>query len=302
MRKVHVLAAAFALFLVSTFGSYAATVKVTVGPVEITDVQITARAALMRLEKRGSSNNDRLKLATKELVDEALMLAEAKRVGIEVPAANVNEAFLNVARSIKLSGDKLTEFLVGSGVNPDTLKDRLRANIAWNNVVQMEVSPRVNISDLELEKQAQEKIDPTMSYDYILKEVRFIVLKGSNSSVSSRTAQANQYRKSFQSCDTAVDLSLSYTDVAVIDIGRRHATQLPEALAKELSDLNIGQISKPRVADGGVSMLAVCAKASAQDTTFIKNDLRQKEGGTEFEKQVADFLESLRAKATISYM
>jgi peptidyl-prolyl cis-trans isomerase SurA len=301
MRIFQVLAAALALFLVTTLGGYAATVKVTVNGTEITDLQISSRASLMKLERRGTSNSDRLKLASKELVDEALMLAEAKRVGVEVSDEKIEEAFINVGRSVKLSSDKLTKFLTGSGVNPQTLKDRLKANIAWTSVVQMEVAPRVNVSDLELEKQALDQIEDSLSYDYILKEVRFIVPQGGKVSVSSRTAQANQYRKSFQGCESAVDLSLSYTDVAVLDIGRRHSTQLPEALAKELAGLNIGQITKPRVAEGGVSMLAVCAKASARDTTFIKNDLRQKTGTAEFEKEVAAFLETLRGRASIVY-
>ena len=59
------------------------------------------------------------------------------------------------------------------------------------------------------------------------------------------------------------------------DIGRRHATQFPEALANELAKLNVGGITKPRVVEGGVSMLAVCAKESSQDTTYLANDIRQ---------------------------
>ncbi len=301
MRKLSVLAIAFALILSSAMGSYAASVKVLVGGQEITDINISERAALMRLEKRGNSNSDRLKLAQKELVDEALMLAEADRIKVEVTNAEIDRAFLNIARNSKLSADKLTAFLRSAGVNPQTLRDRLKANIAWGQVVQAEVAPRVNVSELDIEKQAKEQVDPSMSYDYILKEVRFIVPKGSKVSASSRTAQANQYRKSFNGCDSAVDLSMSYTDVAVIDVGRRHATQLPEALAKELGNLNIGQITKPRVADGGVSMLAVCAKSKAEDTTFIKNELRQKEGDQAYQKAIADFLETLRGRTTIVY-
>lgn len=301
MRKYAVLAIAFALILSSAVGSYAAAVKVLVGGQEITDLQISERAGLLRLEKRGNSNSDRLKMAEKELVDEAIMLAEADRVKVTVTNSEVDKAYLNVARNSKLSVDKLTAFLQAAGVNPQTLRDRLKANLAWGQVVQMEVAPRVNVSELNLDEQAQKQLDPTMSYDYILKEVRFIIPQGSKVSVSSRTAQANQYRKSFNGCASAVDLSMSYTDVAVIDIGRRHATQLPEALAKELGALNVGQITKPRVAQGGVSMLAICSKSAAEDTTFIKNDLRQKAGDQAFQKAIADFLDTLRGRTTIVY-
>ncbi len=301
MRNIHVLATAFALFLTMTLGGFAASVKVTVNGMEITDLQISARAALLRLERRGNTNNDRLQKATDELIDEAVMLSEAERIGISVPDDNVEAAYLTVARNTKLSADKLDQFLLGSGSNPQTLKDRLRANIAWNSVANIEIAPQVNVSDLQLEQEAQDQIEDSLSYDYILKEVRFIVPQGSKVSVSQRTAQADQYRKNFQGCASAVDLSLAYTDVAVIDIGRRHATQFPEALSKELAGLNVGGITKPRVAEGGVSMLAVCAKASARDTTFIKNELRQEAGNTEFQDKVSAFLKTLRDRATIVY-
>jgi len=300
MRKLFALVV-FAAGLAFATAGFAATVKVTVNSSEITDIQISQRAALMRLEHRGSSNAERIKLATRELIDEQLQLQEAERIGIQVTDAGVAGAYTNVARNLKVSTDKLTALLTGSGVNPQTLKDRLKANIAWQGVAQAELSTRVQISDLDLEQKAEQELTTTNSFDYVLKEVRFIVPKGSKVSTSRRTAEANQYRKNFNGCDTAVDLSLSYTDVAVIDVGRRHATQLPDALAKELASLNVGQITKPRVAEGGVSMLAVCAKAAARDTTFVKDKMRAQQGTEQFKSIADDFLKQLEKKAIIVY-
>lgn len=279
----------------------AANVKVTVNNVQITDVQITARANLMRVERRGSSNSGRFKLATEELIEEQLKLGEAARLGITISNGQVDEAFLNVARNLKLNAAKLSELLLGSGVNPQTLKDRLRAGLAWQGVSQGAISSRVKVSDFDLEKQAKEQIDSATSYDYILKEVRFIIPAGSNGSTSRRTAQANQYRKSFQGCDTAVELSLSYTDAAVLNLGRRHGTQLPDAIAKELSGLSVGGITKPRVANGGVSMLAICSKSTAEDTSFIKGKIRQEVGTEKLQAAAAAYLKELRNKAAITY-
>lgn len=273
----------------------AATVKVTVNGTTITDVQISQRLKLFQLEGRSGS-----KAATQELIDEALMLQEAKRLNITISDAQVNDAMLGVARNIKVSMDKLVQILNQSGVNVDTLKERLRAALAWNQVTQMAIMPRVQLSDLELEQKAVAKLDPSNSFDYILKEVIF-VMPGGKGSASKRTAEANRYRKSFQGCDSAVELSLSYTDAAVIDIGRRHATQMPEALAKELAGLNVGGITKPRVVETGVSMLAVCTKAVAEDTTFIKGNMRQEAGNEALKGETEAYLKGLRDKAKIIY-
>ena len=72
-------------------------------------------------------------------------------------------------------------------------------------------------------------------------------------------------------------------------------------LADELAGLNVGGISKPRVVEGGVSMLAVCSKTSARDTTFIKNNLRQQAGSEAMKTEAAEYLANLRSKARIVY-
>lgn len=269
----------------------AATIKVSVNGTPITDFQIAQRIKLLQLEGRGGT-----KAATDELIDEALMLQEAKRLNITISDAQVSDAVLGVARNIKVSVDKLGQILTQNGVSIETLRDRLRAALAWNQVTQQAIMPRVQLSDVELEKQAAAKLDQSNSFDYILKEVIFV---GANA--SGRTADANRYRKGFQGCDNAVQLSLSYTDAAVIDVGRRHATQMPEAIAKELAGLNVGGITKPRVVETGVSMLAVCAKTVAEDTSFIKGNLRQEAGNAALKGETEAYLKGLRSKAKIIY-
>jgi peptidyl-prolyl cis-trans isomerase SurA len=298
MTMVRAIAAMLVGFLVVagvSLPATAATVKATVNGTTITDIQVAQRLKLFQLENRSGS-----KAALDELVDEALMLQEAKRMGITITDAQVNDGLLNVARNIKVSPENLTKILNQNGVNVETLKDRLRAALAWNQVTQQAIMPRVQLSDLELEKKAEAKLDQSNSFDYILKEVVF-VMPGGKGSASGRTAEANRYRQNFKGCDSAVNLSLSYTDAAVVDVGRRHATQMPEAIAKELAGLNVGGITKPRVVETGVSMLAVCSKAVAQDTTFIKGNLRQEAGTEALKGETAAYLKGLRDKANIVY-
>lgn len=289
VRALSALLIGLMMFAGSTLPA-AAAVKVTVNGTPITDIQIAQRLRLFALEGRSGS-----KAATDELIDEVLKLEEAKRLGITISENKLDEAYLSVARNLKVSQDKLGQILNQNGVNVETLKERLRATLAWNEVIGMAVQPRVQLSDLELEKEASAKLNASNSFDYILKEVIFV----GRGSASARTAEANRYRQSFSGCDSAVPLSLSYTDAAVIDRGRRHATQMPEALANELAGLNVGGITKPRVVENGVSMLAVCSKAVAEDTTFIKGGLQQEKGTAALQAEAEKYLAELRGKAKI---
>ncbi len=269
--------------------AFAATV-VTVNGEPISDVQIDQRLRLFRIEGNNTGRNG----ATQQLVTEAIQLQEAKRLGINVSNAQVDEALLQIARNLNMSRDRLTEMLQQGGVSSQTLQDRLRAAIAWNAVTEAAITPQVQISELELDQRAAEQVADFQNFDYILKEVIFVGGGG-------RSGQANRFRSSFAGCDSAVELSLAYTDVAVVDIGRRHATQMPDAIARELAGLNVGGISKPRAVETGLSMLAVCEKVQAEDLTFIKGGLREDVGGDALAKEAEAYLERLRSQAKIFY-
>jgi peptidyl-prolyl cis-trans isomerase SurA len=280
------------LSLAAALPALAQNVRVTVDGTPITDLQIAARVKLFAIE----GNNTGSRGATEQLINEALQIAEAKRLGVTVSNAQIDDALLQIARNMNVSQDKLISMLQQGGVSTETLRDRLRAAIAWNAVTERAIMPQVQISELELDQQAATQVQQFQTFDYILKEIIFV---GSGS--SGRSGQANKYRSNFAGCDTAVDLSLAYTDAAVIDVGRRHATQLPEAIAKELAGLNVGGITKPRVVESGVSMLAVCEKTQAEDLTFIKGDLRAEQGNAALEGQVESYLADLRSRAKIIY-
>lgn len=280
------------LLLGAAMPAMAQNVRVTVNGTPITDLQVAQRQKLFALE----GNQGGSKGAQEQLITEAIQISEAKRLGITVSNAQIDEAFLQIARNMKVSQEKLQSMLQQGGVGMETLKDRLRAAISWNAITEQAIMPQVQISELQLDQEAANKVQDYQTFDYILKEIIFV---GSGS--SGRSGQANTYRSRFSGCDTAVDLSLGFTDAAVIEVGRRHATQLPEAIAKELAGLNVGGITKPRVVETGVSMLAVCEKAQAEDLTFIKGDLRAEAGNSALGGQVEAYLANLRANAKIIY-
>ncbi|UJW85731.1 SurA N-terminal domain-containing protein [Devosia sp. SL43] len=291
-RAVGAMVVGALLSLAAAMPALAQSVRVTVNGTPITDTQISQRVKLFALE----GNNGGTRGAQEQLITEAIQMSEAKRLGITVSNSQVDDAFLQIARNINVSQDKLQQMLQQGGINMDTLKDRLRTAIAWNAVTEQAIMPQVQISDLQLDQQAAAGLQAWQGFDYILKEIIFVGQGSSN-----RSGQANNYRSKFSGCDTAVDLSLGYTDAAVVDVGRRHATQMPEAIAKELAGLNVGGITKPRVIESGVSMLAICEKTQAEDLTFIKGDLRAEAGNSALEGQVAAYLENLRKNAKIIY-
>ena len=290
-RTYAALALGLFLSIGAALPAIAAGVRVTVGDTPITDVQISLRAKLMALEHHPGNLT---KAATDELVNEALEVQEAKRYGITITDTQVDTAYLGVARNLKVAPDKLNLILNSAGVGPDTLRDRLRATLAWNQVIQNVITPRVQFSEATLAQQAASKATAANSYDYILKQITFLG-KGP------RIADANRYRAQYKGCDSAVAVSEKFTDAAVVDVGRRHATQLPPALATELGAIPVGGITKPHPDSTGTVMLAICSKDVAKDLTFITNQLRQTEGNGQLQSEVDKYLAGLKAKTKITY-
>ena len=68
------------------------------------------------------------------LIDEILEIAEAKRYGLDVPDSQVDNSYNTVATRMGIDAQKLTQLLVAGGASDDTLKRRLRAQIAWTNL------------------------------------------------------------------------------------------------------------------------------------------------------------------------
>jgi peptidyl-prolyl cis-trans isomerase SurA len=294
LRILSTLGVVLALFAFP-LTAQAATVVVKVNGQAVTDVQVTERLALMKLEHRTGQ-----KVAIDELIDEALKDQEATRLGFTVTEADIDTAFQQVAQNLKVSTSNLQKVLTDSGVGLQTLRDRLKASLSWSKVTGSVVSAKVQFSEADIDAQAKAKLNDINSFDYILKEVVFLMPDGQGNA-SQRTAQANQYRKAYTGCANAVQESLTYTDAAVHDLGRRNAGQFPDAIAQELAALNVGGITKPRVVQGGVSMIAVCSKEATQDTTYIAAQLRQTVGSGALQTEATKYLADLKAKAQIVY-
>ena len=82
-------------------------------------------------------------------------------------------------------------------------------------------------------------------------------------------------------------------------MNRATGSGIPDAIAQELAKLNVGGITKPRVTENGVQMLAVCSKEVSTDTTYLADKIRQTEGNGALKGAADKYLAELKAKAQI---
>ncbi len=276
-------------------------IKVVVNDEAITSYDISQRARLISMTQRKSSSIARRE-AEQELIDDKLKLTEAKRLGVVVSQSEVDGAYQSIATNVKMSASQLSSALRRGGVNPDTLKDRLRAQIAWSQAVRrrFQATVKVTESDVIAALRRSDKADQNVSIEYDLKQVIVVVPKKSSGGFKSkRRRESDSIRSAFNGCDAAGPVLSQYSEVVVKPIGRRLETELPEGLRDEISKTEPGRLTKPRQTEVGYEMLAICEKREIQSDIAarkeMENELRAKEG----EALSRRYLMDLRRSATI---
>lgn len=278
-----------------------ATIEVIVNDHPITTYDISQRARLITMtQRKGGSVAKRM--ARQELIDEQIQLNEASRVGVNVSDGQINGAYGQIARNVRMSTSQLSSALRRGGVNPQTLKDRLKAQLAWSEVVRGRFSAQIKINDSDVVAALRDADieNKNISIEYDLQRVIVVVpAKSSNSFKAQRRRESDAIRKAFNSCEQAGPVLGQYKEVVVKPIGRRLETEIPGNMRDEIEKAGIGGLTKPEQTSRGYEMIAVCNKREMQSDiaarTEMENELRQKEG----ESLSRRYLMDLRRRATI---
>ncbi|MGH1404744.1 MAG: SurA N-terminal domain-containing protein [Alphaproteobacteria bacterium] len=114
------------------------------------------------------------------LINEKIMLQEARKARVDVTQAEIDKGFLQIASQNKFKPDQFKAVLKRNGIDVGTMQDQIRAQIAWSKVVQKRLRPRVVISDRDVEdayERIQSKIGTT---EYLAAEILLPIIDGKN--------------------------------------------------------------------------------------------------------------------------
>jgi peptidyl-prolyl cis-trans isomerase SurA len=134
-----VLAAAMIFVAADTASiGHAQDAGLTVGDEPITELEIEQRSKYTQFGKRKTPSREEV---IDELRNEKLKVQEARKAGLEVSASEVDQAYAEIGRRMRLTPEQMTEHLVQRGVSVDTIKHGIRADIAWKKYLQRSQNP-----------------------------------------------------------------------------------------------------------------------------------------------------------------
>jgi peptidyl-prolyl cis-trans isomerase SurA len=293
-------AAAIVLFAASTAAAQQVVAFVNGQPITTLDVE--HRSKFIQLSTKKTPTR---KEALDSLIDEILEVTEAKRFGIDVPEAQVENSYALVATRMGLDEAKLTQILASNGASADTLKRRLRAQIAWTNLVRGRFKASLEIRDKDVEarlerQKPEEKKD--VGYEYIMRPIVFIVPRGSpETAYEGRKREAEALRGRFLNCNDGIAFARALADVAVRDQVAKYSADLAQQLREILERTAVGHLTPPETTAEGVQMFAICEKKATKSETPEMREIRDQMFQQKFGAKAKRYLEDLRRAAMIEY-
>jgi len=268
----------------------------------ITDLDIAHREKFIEMSNHKKPTRQE---AINSLVDETLELREAARYSLEPTDADVQAAYDNVAQGMGVDAQKLTQILANGGASADTLKHRLKAEIAWTTLVRgrYKVSLEIADKDVEAELQLHQPQDNRqLGYEYIVRPIVLIVPRGSPDAVyEARKRDADALRSRFTTCTDGIAFARGLAEVAVRDPINKSSADLPPALRTILDNIEVGHLTPPEQTGEGIQMFAVCSKKESKTEAPGLKEVRDKIFEKKFGAKANRYLADLRRQAMIEY-
>lgn len=276
-------------------------VVVLVNGSPITSYDIDQRSKFIQLSARRTPTRQEV---IDELIDEKIKFQEAKRYSIEASSGEIDKGVANMASRAGMNVDQFTQALAAQGIGLGTIKSRMRADLAWNQLVRGRFPATLQIDEKDIRDILETKKEESegVAYDYRLRPIVFIVPKGSPESVvQARVREAEALRTRFQGCDEGITFARTLKDVAVRDPVRRTSADLPPTLRDVLNNTPLGKLTKPEITAQGVEVFALCEKIETTSDTPQKRKLRQEIFTTRFEAQSKRYLSEVRRSSMIEF-
>jgi peptidyl-prolyl cis-trans isomerase SurA len=268
----------------------------------ITDLDIAHREKFIEMSNHKKPSRQE---AINSLVDETLELKEAARYSLEPTDADVQQSYDSVAQNMGIDSQKLTQMLTSSGASADTLKHRLKAQIAWTTLVRgrFKVSLEVADKDVEAELQLhQPQENRQVGYEYVVRPIVLIVPRGApDAAYEARKRDADALRGRFANCNDGVPFARGLPEVAVRDPINKSSADLPPALRTILDNIEVGHLTAPEQTAEGIQMFAVCSKKESKTDAPGLKEVRDKMFEKKFGARANRYLADLRRQAMIEY-
>lgn len=245
------------------------------------------------------------KALLQQIFQELLLLSRATQLGIRIGDSEVDAAVDEIKKEQGFaSQEELQAALAQAGLTLDRLRDNLRRDILYGQVVGKEVSQKLEVGEEELRAYYKNHPDEfRVAEERQLREV--IVLDSSPAGEDERRRVAADIVTRLDRGEDLAEVVAIYRDqgltTGVIDLGWLKREDVEPTLADVAWGLDAGEHSTPVVGRGGLHILQLAGLKESRLQPFadVQGQILRRERGKRFERDLRTYLAGLEKRSFI---
>lgn len=230
-------------------------------------LRITALSSGINLD---SATRERLlPQVLRNLIDERLQFQHATQNSIRVNKRQIDEQVADISRSNNIPPNQLAAFFAQRGIDVGSLRQRVEAELAWQEYIRRHLARQAQVSDEEIEEEIQRRQRVANLPQKRVAELFLSVDSPDRISEVMQNAQRllGQIRSGANFAAMARNFSQSATARNGGDLGWVFDGQLPEELSEAIRKLRPGMVSAPIQTLTGVYILYVLEERVGQPSS-----------------------------------
>ena len=272
-------------------------------PITVYDVEQRQRFLAVTTQEQPSPALK--KKATDMLIEERLQIQQARKLGITPDEQDVTKVLEGMAKNNNMSPDQLGAALGQMGVNIKTLRDRIRSQVVWQDVVRRKFRRDVSIAESDVDKAlggAGNAEAPKEETTFQLRQVKYeIPTDADQASIAKQLAAVESVRAKVQSCSNLSSLTKDMKGFKIKTL----QDQLPGSLGQPMRTLvmnaKIGQMTPPTLSGSAIEAYAVCGKHAIKGNPEKRQQTELKLLEEELGIRAEGLLRDMRQDAFIEY-
>ncbi len=279
----------------------AQTVVLMVNGEPITGYDIEQRSKLDALTTHKVPDRE---VVINELIDERIKIREAKKWSIDPTASDIDSLYASMAGRMRMNPEQLSKMLESQGIRPETLKNKVRADTVWTNLVRGRFKESLLVNEKEVHSavlvKGDEGAQQGASFEYTMRPIVLVVPHGAPAgALETRQKEAEALRNRIQSCNEANDIFRTMHDAAIRDNVIKTSADLAGPLRELLDKTEIGHLTPPEVTKQGIEMVALCDRKPTTVDSPAKREIRDKMFVQKYEAKSNAYLQEIRKAAMI---
>ncbi|MFD0987194.1 SurA N-terminal domain-containing protein [Methyloligella solikamskensis] len=258
----------------------------------ISAYDIDQRTRFLAITSQQQPNAELKKKAEDMLIEERLQIQQGKELKIFPDEADVNKVVSNMASKNKLTGEGLAAALGKAGINIKTLKDRIRAQLVWQDVIMKKFRHTVNVGESDIDEALSQADTGSLAQNTVFALQKIRLPARGEASIGRQLAQADTMRTRFRTCERTEALVKDFPGARMQTISQTKASSVPQPARTMLMHADVNSMIAPTISSGSVDVYVLCGKDSTSDVPMerdtAKRELMTKEMKVSAERLLRD--------------